>query len=71
VLDVGPWCPNTPGPGNSNQCSCPSDRYWQTTGVPFAATASCSTDHAGIDLADGTFTDLGLSRNSNIYWRFQ
>jgi hypothetical protein len=71
VLDVGPWCPNTPGSGNSNTCSCPSDRYWQTTGVPFAATASCATSHAGIDLADGTFADLGLTNNGNIYWRFQ
>ena len=71
VLDVGPWCPNTPGPGNSNTCSCPSDRYWQTSGVPFAAGASCATTHAGIDLADGTFADLGLTGNGNIYWRFQ
>ncbi len=71
VLDVGPWCPNTPGQGNSNTCSCPSDRYWQTSGIPFAATASCATTHAGIDLADGTFSDLGLTNNGNIYWRFQ
>ncbi len=71
VLDVGPWCPNTPVQGGFNQCSCPSDRYWQTTGVPFAATASCATTHAGIDLADGTFNDLGLTTNGNIYWRFQ
>jgi hypothetical protein len=71
VLDVGPWCPNTPSPRNSNTCSCPSDRYWQTSGLPFAATASCATTHAGIGLADGTFADLGLTNNANIYWRFQ
>jgi hypothetical protein len=71
VLDVGPWCPNTPVPRGQNQCTCSSDRYWQGTGVPFAATAPCATTHAGIDLADGTFADLGLTNNGNIYWRFQ
>ena len=71
VLDVGPWCPNTPVPGGFNQCICSSDRYWNTFGVPFAATASCATTHAGIDLADGTFANLGLMGNGNIYWRFQ
>ena len=71
VLDVGPWCPNTPIQGGLNQCNCGSDRYWQTTGIPFAAVNSCATDHAGIDLADGTFGDLGLTGNGYIYWRFQ
>lgn len=71
VRDVGPWCPNTPISGGFNQCSCPSDRYWQTSGVPFAAGASCANTHAGIDLADGTFADLGLTTNGTIYWRFQ
>jgi len=71
VLDVGPWCPNTPGPGNSNPCNCGSDRYWQTTGVPWCVNQSCSSDHAGIDLADGTAADLGVSGLGNIYWRFQ
>ena len=65
VLDVGPWCPNTPVPGGFNQCNCSSDGYWNTFGAPFAATASCATTHAGIDLVDATFANLGLTGNGN------
>ena len=66
VLDVGPWCPNTPVPGRFNQYNCSSDGYWNTFGVPFAATASCATTHAGIDLVDATFANLGLTGNGNL-----
>lgn len=70
VLDVGPWCPHSSAT-TGNPCVCASDPYWSTSGIPFAATNSCSSDHAGIDLADGTFSALGLTGNGNIYWRFQ
>jgi hypothetical protein len=70
VLDVGPWCPHSSAT-TGNPCVCNSDPYWATSGVPYAATNSCSTDHAGIDLADGTFSGIGLTGNGSIYWRFQ
>ena len=64
VLDVGPWYPHsqsTPG----NPCVGPSDPYWNTTGVPRASQDTCSNG-AGVDLADGTFSDLGLTGNGQI-----
>jgi hypothetical protein len=70
VSDRGPWCPHSsPTPGNP--CVCGEDPYWQTSGIPYAQNAQCSSNHAGIDLADGTFYDLGLTGNAYIYWRFQ
>ncbi len=73
VLDVGPWCPNTPSSTNSNTCSCSSDYYWQTSGVPMAVSleGTCNSNGAGIDLANGTASDLGVAGLANIYWRFQ
>ena len=72
VEDVGPWCPNTPGPGNSNTCSCTADSYWLGTAIPKAVTleGTCNSNGAGIDLADGTYHDLGLSGNAYIDWKF-
>lgn len=69
-LDTGPWCPHsqaTPG----NPCVCPNDPYWNTTGVPLTQSLTCDANNAGIDLADGTFNDLGLTTNSLILWRFR
>ncbi len=68
VEDVGPWYPNSTATAG-NPCVGPADPYWNTSGVPRAATASCSNG-AGIDLADGTFSALGLTGNSTILWRF-
>jgi hypothetical protein len=68
VLDVGPWYPHG-SPTQGNPCVGPSDAYWHTTGVPVAEGDSCS-NHAGIDLADGTFSDLGSPALSRILWRF-
>jgi hypothetical protein len=72
VEDVGPWCPNTPGPGNSNTCSCSANSYWLGTAIPEAVTleGTCNSNGAGIDLADGTYHDLGLSGNGYIDWKF-
>jgi hypothetical protein len=72
VQDVGPWCPNTPGPRNSNTCNCSSDRYWNTSGVPLVESLSCDTNNSGIDLADGTFAELGSPTSFQpVCWRFQ
>jgi len=70
VEDVGPWCPNTPGPGNSNTCSCSADNYWQGTAVPYAATHSCSSNGAGIDLGDGTYSTVRGGTNGPVDWKF-
>jgi hypothetical protein len=40
------------------------------TGVPWAQTHSCSSNGAGVDLANGTFHDLGLTGNARIDWKF-
>jgi hypothetical protein len=55
VEDVGPHHTNDP--------------YWNTTGTPQAEGES--GNHAGIDLADGTFWDaLHMTDNGNVLWRF-
>jgi hypothetical protein len=69
VRDVGPWFPNTPGPNNSNHCNGPNDRYWNTGGVPAAVNDSCSSNHAGIDLAEGTASAVHISGLGTVYWR--
>ncbi len=69
-LDTGPWCPHSQA-ATGNPCVCPSDPYWNTTGVPAVESLSCDPNNAGIDLADGSFADLGLSNNGFIHWRFR
>jgi hypothetical protein len=69
VLDVGPWFPHA-SPTSGNPCVGGNDQYWTTTGVPRAESSPCSNG-AGIDLADGTFADLGLTGNGRIKWRFR
>jgi hypothetical protein len=69
VLDVGPWFPHSSAM-QGNPCVGPSDPYWSTTGVPRTETVSCDSNNAGIDLADGTFLDLGLMNPARILWRF-
>ncbi|MGH2443733.1 MAG: hypothetical protein ACRDFX_11315, partial [Chloroflexota bacterium] len=69
ALDVGPWCPNpTPIPGNP--CVCSADAYWDGTGVPYAATHSCSSNGAGIDLGDGTYSTVRGGTNGPVDWKF-
>ena len=70
VLDVGPWCPHSAAT-KGYPCVCGPDDYWLGSGIPFAQTNSCSSNHAGIDLADGTFSGLGLTGNAYIDWKFQ
>jgi hypothetical protein len=72
VEDVGPWCPNTPGPGNSNTCSCSADAYWTGTGIPKAVTleGSCNSNGAGIDLGDGTYSSVRGGTNGPVDWKF-
>jgi hypothetical protein len=69
VLDVGPWCPHSVAT-QGNPCVCGADDYWLGSGVPYAQTHSCSSNGAGIDLADGTFQGLGLTGNAYIDWKF-
>lgn len=69
VLDVGPWFPHA-APTSGNPCIGGNDPYWTTTGVPRAESSPCSNG-AGIDLADGTFANLGLTGNARILWRFR
>ncbi len=72
VEDVGPWCPNTPGPGNSNTCNCTSDPYWLGTGVPKAVAleGSCNSNGAGMDLGNGTASSVGVSGMGGVTWKF-
>lgn len=69
VQERGPWFPHS-APTEWNPCVGPPDPYWNTTGVPRAASAPCSSNGAGIDLAGGTYDDLGLAGNPVILWRF-
>jgi hypothetical protein len=69
VQEVGPWCPHSSAT-QDNPCVCSADSYWLGTGIPYAQTHACSSNGAGIDLADGTFYDLGLSDNAPIDWKF-
>jgi hypothetical protein len=70
VLDTGPWCPH-PTATTGNPCVCSSDSYWNGSGTPWVVAQSCDSNNAGVDLADGTFHDLGLSGDTLIYWRFR
>jgi hypothetical protein len=72
VEDVGPWCPNTPGPGNSNTCSCTADPYWLGTGVPKAVTleGSCNSNGSGMDLGNGTASSVGINGMGGVKWKF-
>jgi hypothetical protein len=60
VLDVGPW--------NID------DDYWMNGRRPAAERGQgryrTPTNHAGIDLADGVFSALGLRDNDWVEWRF-
>lgn len=69
VQDVGPWFPHSSAT-SGNPCVGGSNPYWNTTGVPQAAGNPCSSNGAGIDIADGTFSDLGLTGTGTILWRF-
>jgi hypothetical protein len=69
VRDIGPWFPH-PTATSGNPCQGGDDPYWNTGGVPRTETTSCDSNDAGIDLADGTFSDLGLTGNTRILWRF-
>jgi hypothetical protein len=70
VRDVGPWFPHSPAT-TGNPCNGGNDPYWNTGGVPRTETVTCDSNDAGIDLADGTFADLGLTGATRILWRFQ
>ena len=71
VQDVGPWCPHS-APSSGNPCVCDDDPYWNTSGVPWVERQSCDTNNSGIDLADGTYADLGSPPvNQRILWRFR
>lgn len=70
VRDVGPWFPNTPGPGNSNSCSGGNDLYWNTGGVPRVLSSTCDTNNAAIDLANGTASSVSISGSGSVLWRF-
>ncbi|HEX8069947.1 MAG TPA: hypothetical protein VF546_08350 [Pyrinomonadaceae bacterium] len=70
VLDKGPWFPNSTA-STGNPCVGGDDPYWNTGGVPRVLGTNCDSNNAAIDLADGTFSDLGLSGTSSILWRFR
>jgi hypothetical protein len=70
VRDKGPWFPNSTAT-TGNPCVGSDDPYWNTGGVPRVLSTNCDTNNAAIDLADGTFADLGLSGNTSILWRFR
>ena len=70
VLDVGPWFPHS-SPTGGNPCAGPNDPYWNTGGVPRVLSETCDSNNAGIDLANGTFADLGYTGNGSVLWRFQ
>jgi hypothetical protein len=70
VLDVGPWFPHASAT-TGNPCVGGGDAYWNNGGIPRVETSSCDSDDAGIDLADGTFSDLRLTGNARILWRFR
>jgi hypothetical protein len=70
VREVGPWFPNTPGPGNSNPCSGGNDSYWNTGGVPRVLSTTCDTNNAAIDLANGTASTISISGLGSVLWRF-
>jgi hypothetical protein len=69
VQDAGPWYPHAVAT-SGNACVGGSNPYWNTTGVPLAAGNPCSTNGAGIDIADGAFSALELVGTSTILWRF-
>lgn len=69
VKDVGPWFPNTAGPNNSNTCNGGNDRYWNNGGVPRATQDTCSSSGAGIDLANGTASAVGVVGLGIVLWR--
>ncbi len=70
VREVGPWFPNTPGPGNSNTCSGRSDLYWNTGGVPRVLSETCDKNNAGLDLSDGTASSVSINGLGSVLWRF-
>jgi hypothetical protein len=70
VEDVGPWCPHSQST-QGNTCVCSPDDYWMGNGIPYSQSSSCGSNPAGIDLADGTFSGLGLTNNAWIDWTFQ
>jgi hypothetical protein len=70
VEDVGPWCPHSVAT-SGNPCVCPADNYWQGTAVPYAATHSCSSNGAGIDLGDGTYSAVRHGSNGPVDWKFE
>ena len=69
VKDQGPWFPHSTST-SGNPCVGPDDPYWNTGGVPRAATDPCSTNQAGIDLSNGTGPDVGITSSGQVYWRF-
>lgn len=70
VREVGPWFPNTPGPGNSNTCSGGNDLYWNTGGVPRVLSETCDSNNAAIDLANGTASSVSINGLGSVLWRF-
>jgi hypothetical protein len=69
VEDAGPWCPHSTATSD-NPCVCPADDYWDGTGIPYAATHSCSSNGAGIDLGDGTYSTVRGGTNGPVDWKF-
>jgi hypothetical protein len=60
VLDVGPWNVD--------------DAYWETSARPASERGSGAyrtpVNHAGIDLSNPVFDELGLRDNAFVEWRF-
>lgn len=60
VLDVGPWNVD--------------DEYWAAGRRPAAEARRgkyrTPSNHAGIDLSDAVFAELGLRDNADVEWRF-
>ncbi|HUX10662.1 MAG TPA: hypothetical protein VMW51_08455 [Terriglobia bacterium] len=69
VEDAGPWCPHSVST-TDNPCVCSNDNYWQGTAIPYAATNSCSSNGAGIDLGDGTYSAVRGGTNGPVDWKF-
>ncbi len=69
VEDAGPWCPHSVAT-TSNPCVCANDNCWQGTAVPYAATNPCSSNGAGIDLGDGTYSTVRGGTNGPVDWKF-
>ncbi len=78
ALESGPWFPHSVAT-SGNPCVGPDDPYWNTGGVPRVEDPSVTCDqpvgasaqsNAGIDLANGTASTLGISGNTRVLWRF-